>query len=101
MTNDLLKRAEPFLNVCGSCDAGLPMSCTCPDGDYRPVMSALCDEIAALHALIADLPHTNDQLFAWLRDHCMALGAGTGVVLTAVRRDLMRAAGLDEVERHA
>jgi hypothetical protein len=39
---DLIERARPFLQQCGSCDAGLPMACTCPSGDYRPVMADLC-----------------------------------------------------------
>lgn len=47
---DVLTRAAPFLNVCGSCDAGLPMSCTCPTGDYRPVMLDLVREVEALRA---------------------------------------------------
>lgn len=48
--SDPIKRAEPFLTQCGSCDAGLPMSCTCPTGDYRPVMSDLVDEVLKLRA---------------------------------------------------
>ncbi len=47
---DPIKRAEPFLARCGSCDAGLPMSCTCPTGDYRPVMADLVDEVLKLRA---------------------------------------------------
>lgn len=50
MTDDILDRAEPFLNQCGSCDAGLPMSCTCPSGDYRPVMLDLVREVERLRA---------------------------------------------------
>lgn len=29
---------KPWLEQCGSCDAGLPMSCTHPDGDYRSIL---------------------------------------------------------------
>lgn len=48
MTDDTLDRALPFLNQCGSCDAGLPMDCTCPQGDYRPVMLDLVREVERL-----------------------------------------------------
>lgn len=50
MTDDLLARAAPFLNVCGSCDAGLPTSCTYPKGDFRPVMLDLVREVERLRA---------------------------------------------------
>nr|WP_221374363.1 hypothetical protein [Actinoplanes polyasparticus] len=50
MTDDLLKRADPFLNVCGSCDIGMG-SCTCPTGDYRPVMLELYREVERLRAV--------------------------------------------------
>lgn len=56
MTDDLLKRAEPFLNQCASCDYGLPTSCTCPDGDYRPVMLDLVREAERLRA-VAEAAH--------------------------------------------
>ncbi len=45
---ELIERAEPFLQICGNCDAGLSMSCTCPTGDYRNVMSALVSELQRL-----------------------------------------------------
>jgi hypothetical protein len=45
---DLIERARPFLQQCGSCDAGLPMACTCPSGDYRPVMADLVAEVERL-----------------------------------------------------
>lgn len=32
---------EKWLQQCGPCDGGLPMSCTHPADDYRPVISAL------------------------------------------------------------
>jgi hypothetical protein len=50
MTEDILDPALPFLNQCGSCDAGLPMNCTCPEGDYRPVMLDLVREVERLRA---------------------------------------------------
>lgn len=39
---------------CGSCDYGLPYSCTCPTGDPRPVVSKLLGEIERLRALVGD-----------------------------------------------
>jgi hypothetical protein len=50
MTEDVLVQAAPFLELCGSCDAGLPMNCTCPSEDYRPVMLELVREIERLRA---------------------------------------------------
>lgn len=44
--------AEKWLQQCGSCDAGLPMGCACPSDDYRPVMSALLDEVTALRGQV-------------------------------------------------
>jgi hypothetical protein len=34
----LAAEVEPWLRECGSCDAGLPMACTCPKGDYRNIL---------------------------------------------------------------
>lgn len=34
----LAAEVEPWLQECGSCDAALPMNCTCPKGDYRVVL---------------------------------------------------------------
>jgi hypothetical protein len=34
----LAAEVEPWLRECGSCDAALPMSCTCPPGDYRNIL---------------------------------------------------------------
>ena len=34
----LAAEVEPWLQQCGSCDAALPMSCTCPKGDYRNIL---------------------------------------------------------------
>lgn len=55
MTDDLLKRVEPFLNQCGSCDLGLPYPCNCPPGDFRPVMSELAIEVQRLRTEVAEL----------------------------------------------
>lgn len=53
MSDDVLARAQPFLNQCPSCDAGLPSGCTCPQGDYRPVMLDLVREVERLRARVA------------------------------------------------
>lgn len=37
-------RAE-WLRQCGSCDADLPMACSCAKGDHRPVIDRLCDAL--------------------------------------------------------
>jgi hypothetical protein len=36
--DQLAAEVEPWLRECGSCDAALPMACTCPPGDYRSVL---------------------------------------------------------------
>ncbi|MFJ8690214.1 hypothetical protein [Micromonospora wenchangensis] len=47
-----LVEVAPWLEACGSCDAGLPQSCTCPPGDPRAVIALLVDEVVGLrHAL--------------------------------------------------
>jgi hypothetical protein len=45
----LIEKAQPYLQLCPSCDAGLPMSCTCPPGDSRTVLQEL---VTALEELI-------------------------------------------------
>lgn len=98
--SDLLARADKFLTPCGSCDLGMPMDCTCPAADYRPIMAELYNEVAALRALIDTMPHTTQQLYDWLHEHGINLGAGPGVLLTAMRNDLRRRAGLGEETDH-
>jgi hypothetical protein len=51
MPADLDAIKKEWLNPCGACDAGLPMACTHPSGDYRPVMLSLVDEIGRLRVL--------------------------------------------------
>lgn len=36
--DQLAAEVEPWLRECGACDAALPMSCTCPPGDYRSIL---------------------------------------------------------------
>jgi hypothetical protein len=50
-TSDPIKLAEPFMHQCASCDAGLPMSCTCPTEDYRPAMLGLIREVERLRRI--------------------------------------------------
>jgi hypothetical protein len=49
---DIEAISQKWLQQCGSCDGGLPMNCTHPDEDYRPVMLALVREIELLRAVI-------------------------------------------------
>lgn len=41
-----------WLMPCGPCDASVPVECTHPGEDYRPVMAKLVDEVAALREQI-------------------------------------------------
>jgi hypothetical protein len=41
---------DAFLSLCGSCDAGLPMGCTCPKVDARIVVLDLRSERDAARA---------------------------------------------------
>lgn len=43
--SELIAKAEAYLVQCGSCDAGLPMSCICPTGDPRAIIAALLDAV--------------------------------------------------------
>ena len=40
--------SDKWLQVCGQCDAGLPMNCCCPDEDPRPIILTLVREIDTL-----------------------------------------------------
>ena len=44
---DLDAISEKWLQICGSCDAGIG-ECTHPEGDYRPVMLELVREVERL-----------------------------------------------------
>lgn len=57
---EIQQRAEDaarHVNLCGSCDAGLAMACTCPTEDPRQAISDLIDavrrQVAALTAVLA------------------------------------------------
>lgn len=43
-----ITEARKWLEMCGSCDAGLPMSCTCPPGDIRTVLQEALAEVEQL-----------------------------------------------------
>jgi hypothetical protein len=45
-----------YLGMCGSCDAGLPQSCTCSSNDPRGVISALCDALTSDRVKVAVPP---------------------------------------------
>jgi hypothetical protein len=51
--DDLDALVEPWLHLCGPCDAGLPAPCTCPPGDFRAVMLALHREVRRLRDEVA------------------------------------------------
>lgn len=52
MSDELdLSEAESWLRPCGSCDAGLPMACTCPEDDPRTVILRLVQEIKRMRGL--------------------------------------------------
>ena len=46
---DLDNIRQTWLNPCGSCDAGLPMDCTCPDDDHRNVIFALVSHLEMIY----------------------------------------------------
>lgn len=52
MTEDILERAKPWARECGSCDYGLTMTCQCPDGDCRPIISDLMHEVERLRIVV-------------------------------------------------
>jgi hypothetical protein len=56
---DLDAIEDKWLQQCGSCDAGLPLSCSHPSEDYRPVMLRLVSEIRRLR-LAGLLPGPDD-----------------------------------------
>lgn len=45
---DVLAKAEPWLNLCGPCDAGYPTACSCQPGDPRVIILELVREVERL-----------------------------------------------------
>lgn len=51
MSLDLDAIKAKYLRLCGICDAGIGMACTCPsDDDYRNTLQALIAEVERLRA---------------------------------------------------
>lgn len=48
--DEALERAKPWATMCGSCDLGLPMKCTCAQGDPRPIVAELINVVTQLQA---------------------------------------------------
>lgn len=48
--DELLDRADLWLQICPACDAGMAMSCVCPPGDPRNLILDLVHEIERLTA---------------------------------------------------
>lgn len=42
---DLVEIINKWLRSCGACDAGLPITCSHPQEDYRPVILELVREL--------------------------------------------------------
>ena len=63
----LSTEANKWLQMCGCCDAGLTMNCTCPEGDYRSLIHRLdmarVATIERIEALCADAEDRRD----WIR----------------------------------
>lgn len=51
-----IKDAIPWMHMCGSCDAGLPMECSCPKTDPRKVIHALFESLMAVTMNNVGLP---------------------------------------------
>lgn len=47
---DLSAIRGKWLSQCGSCDAGLPMNCTCPNDDPRSVILTLVNHLEDLYS---------------------------------------------------
>lgn len=78
MSDDLLKRAEPFLNVCGACDLGMATSCTCPTGDSRPVLLDLVREVERLRSVLDEIRDLHTDSPAGVCPSCADLSAELG-----------------------
>lgn len=64
---DLEQITADWLQQCGSCDAGLPATCTCPASDPRVPIGKLADEILRLRTRIAAARETCDEAIAHYR----------------------------------
>lgn len=66
-----------WLNLCGSCDAGLPAVCACPTTDPRGVIAALCDALDRAELRL-------DRLYTLIRLADSHLQAAAGTYRTPV-----------------
>ena len=87
---DLAAIEETWLQPCGACDAGLPMNCTHPEGDYRPVMLELVTELRRYRANGKPRSRRNQR---------SARKAGTAFAEFMVARYLRQQLGNDGIER--
>lgn len=102
---------RPWLQLCASCDAGLPATCTCPAGDPRAVIFALVRQIEQLTIgnrseygahygnRISALAHNHERLDLWMEEHGIGHGAGISAVLFAVAHDMREGRFLLEADR--
>jgi hypothetical protein len=98
MTDDLLKRADPYLTQCGSCDYGVHVPCTCPQPDRRPVMLDLVREVERLRAQLEEIRHLHTDSPAGVCPSCADLNAEIGDdPLVPYPCPTLRAMGVEEV----
>lgn len=64
MTVDLDAIRNTWLSQCGPCEAGIPGSCTCPEGDYRTVLLDLVREIERKDEIVDRLDTETERLNA-------------------------------------
>lgn len=70
---------DEWLNQCGSCDAGLPMNCTCPAGDPRTVIAQLIREVERVQRKehLVDVPYRHlKEIRQWLESPNGSISAG-------------------------
>lgn len=63
----LSAEANTWLQMCGHCDAGLNMNCTCPKGDYRSLIHRLDMARVATIELIEALCEDAEDRRDWIR----------------------------------
>lgn len=62
MTIDIDAIRAEWLRHCGLCDAGLLTECTCPKGDVRSLVSALCNEVEQTRAKVDELTAEREHM---------------------------------------
>ncbi len=71
---DLRAIEDKWLRQCASCDAGLPYACTCPGGDFRPVLAEVIAEVWRTRAVAQQAYSEIFQRFIDLPDRLLAAG---------------------------